>query len=127
MQFDKSHIFSLPSVNIINATPHPLNFEVNGEIVVIPVVDGLAKVITAVPVEVAVPSSLNVELVKVQFNPSDLGLAYLLSVPGGVCVVGSLIAAQAFGSPIVALVPAPGFERVPPDQRRMRHDKFTVF
>ena len=45
----------------------------------------------------------------------------------GELIVGSLIAAQAFPGRVVAMVAAEGFERVQPDQKRMRDDKFTVF
>jgi hypothetical protein len=42
-------------------------------------------------------------------------------------IIGSIIAAQAYPRHVVAMVPAPGFERVPPAEKRMRIDKFTVF
>jgi len=35
--------------------------------------------------------------------------------------------AQAFPERVFGMVPAPGFERVPPAEKRMRDDKFTVF
>ena len=41
-------------------------------------------------------------------------------------IVGSIIAAQAYPG-IFAMIAAPGYERVPPDQKKMRADKFTVF
>jgi hypothetical protein len=42
-------------------------------------------------------------------------------------VVGSIIAAQAYPGLVVAMTPAPGYERKPPTEKRMRPDKFTVF
>ena len=42
-------------------------------------------------------------------------------------IVGSIIAAQAYPSLVVAMTPAPGYERVPPDEKRMNPDKFTMF
>lgn len=42
-------------------------------------------------------------------------------------VVGSIIAAQAYSGLVVAMTPAPGYERVPPAEKRMNPDKFTVF
>ena len=42
-------------------------------------------------------------------------------------VVGSIIAAQAYPGDVVAMVPAEGYERVPPAEKRMRTDKFTIF
>ncbi|RDV83929.1 hypothetical protein [Ammonifex thiophilus] len=42
-------------------------------------------------------------------------------------IIGSIIAAQAYPGTVVALCPAPGFERVPPTEKRMLLNKFTVF
>ena len=42
-------------------------------------------------------------------------------------IIGSMIAAQAFPGRVCAMIAAAGFERVPPDQKRMRDDKFTIF
>lgn len=41
--------------------------------------------------------------------------------------VGSIIAAQAFPERVVAMVPVPGYERVPMDKKLVRSDKFTIF
>lgn len=41
-------------------------------------------------------------------------------------VVGSIIAMNAYPGRVVGMIPVPGFERVPPDQKRMRCDKFNV-
>ena len=45
----------------------------------------------------------------------------------GAFIIGSIIAAQAFPGRVLAMVPAPGFERVPPAEKRMRADKFSIF
>lgn len=45
---------------------------------------------------------------------------------GADVVVGSLIAAQTYRG-VVAMTPAPGYERRPPAEKRMNPDKFTVF
>jgi len=42
-------------------------------------------------------------------------------------VIGSIIAAQAYPGDVLAMVPAEGYERVPPTEKRMRPDKFTIF
>ena len=42
-------------------------------------------------------------------------------------VIGSIIAAQAYPGNVLAMVPAKGYERVPPAEKRMRPDKFTIF
>lgn len=41
--------------------------------------------------------------------------------------VGSIIAAQAYPGQVVAMTPAPGFERVPPAEKLMSCEKFTTF
>ena len=46
---------------------------------------------------------------------------------GADVVIGSIIAAQAYPGLVVAMTPAPGFERVPPEQKRMQPDRFTIF
>jgi hypothetical protein len=44
-----------------------------------------------------------------------------------VLIIGSIIAAQAFPGEVVAMTPAPGFERVPIAEKRMNPDKFTIY
>ena len=46
---------------------------------------------------------------------------------GTLVIVGSIIAAQAYPGEVAAMTPVEGFERVAPDQKRMRCDKFTTF
>lgn len=41
--------------------------------------------------------------------------------------IGSIIAAQAFPERVVAMVPVPGYERVPLNEKLVRSDKFTIF
>ena len=69
-------------------------------------------------------------LVRTVFKPDTKSLEVLAELeaanPGAV-IVGSIIAAQAFPGRVFALCPAPGYERVAPDKKRMLPDKFTVF
>ena len=44
-----------------------------------------------------------------------------------VVMLGSIVAAQAYPGLICAMIPYPGFERVPPAEKRMRIDKFTIY
>ena len=46
---------------------------------------------------------------------------------GTLVIVGSIIAAQAYPGEVAAMTPVEGYERVAPDQKRMRCDKFTTF
>jgi len=71
-----------------------------------------------------------VELVRTRFEAdpaSEEALTKLERENPGAIIVGSIIAAQAFPGRVFALVPVPGFERVPPAEKRMRDDKFTTF
>ena len=58
---------------------------------------------------------------------SDAALSRLEEEDHEALIVGSIIAAQAFPGRVLGLIAAPGFERVPVDQKRMRSDKFTIF
>lgn len=42
-------------------------------------------------------------------------------------IVGSIIAAQSYRGEVVAMTPAPGYERVSPAQKRMNPHKFTIY
>ena len=116
------------NVTIFNATPHPITFWKEGwdEPVVVPV----DAVINAKPEETVVKvNGDGITFVKTVFLPvKDENYEKAMRWrEGGVIVVGSIVAAQAFPGEVVAMTPAPGFERVPPDQKRMNPDKFTVF
>ena len=69
----------------------------------------------------------NVQFVKTNFVGDDSGKAVINAVPQCVLIVGSIIAAQAYPGLVVAMTPAPGYERVAPAEKRMNPDKFTVF
>ena len=114
---------------IVNCTPHPLNFI--GEDGVEFVVPQSGAVINAELVEQpAGTHSAGVELVRVGFRPApgaEETLARLEAEHPDALFVASMIAAQAFPGRIVNPIPAPGFERRPPAEKRMRSDKFTTF
>ena len=42
-------------------------------------------------------------------------------------IIGSIIAAQAFPGRVLAMTPAPGYERVPVNEKRMSPTKFLVY
>ncbi|MBF7084397.1 hypothetical protein IT084_15700 [Desulfallas sp. Bu1-1] len=114
---------------IINTTPHPITFQsVTGEAYQVP---PCGILINARPVEQpAGTHPSGAELVRTRFVPDSASaeaLAQLEAENPGAIIVGSIIAAQAFPGRVFALVPVPGFERVPPAEKRMRDDKFTVF
>jgi len=136
--------------NIINVTPHVIRFQNAGNVVY--EVEPCGVLVNARPIEEGAglrlfcgyqPSECQtehyghcencgyaVELVRTRFVATpeeEEKLAVLEAENSGAIIVGSIIAAQAFPGRVLAMVPAPGFERVPPDQKKMRDDKFTTF
>ena len=116
-------------MKVINTTPHPVRFQsADGEVYEI---EPCGVLVNARPVEeFAGVHSSGVMLVRTKFvaDPaSEEALSRLEVENPGAIILGSIIAAQAFPGRVLAMVPAPGFERVPPAEKRMRDDKFTTF
>lgn len=116
--------------NIVNTTPHHITMMdiVTGEVYQVP---PCGVLVNAKATEVAAGNHASgVELVKVVFTADEANTAALDKLeaenPGAV-IIGSMISAQGFPGRVCAMIAAPGFERVPTDQKRMRDDKFTVF
>ena len=116
-------------MNIVNVTPHPLNFlsSDGSEFEVAP----SGVILNAVPeAEPAGNHPSGVELVRTRFiaSPeSELELQKLENDNPGSVVVGSMLAAQAFPGRVLAVTPVPGYERRPPAEKRMNPERFTVF
>jgi hypothetical protein len=109
-----------------NATPHPITLQgENEEIISIP----RHGVINAQAVERASTTvhPAGVALVETAFHGTPEGDAIIDSIPADVIIIGSIIAAQAYPGRVLGMVPVPGFERVPPAEKRMMAAKFTVF
>ena len=116
-------------MKVINTTPHLIRFQnTDGEVYE---VEPCGVLINARPVEeFAGIHPSGAELVRTRFvaDPaSEEALTKLERENPGAVIIGSIIAAQAFPGRVLAMVPAPGFERVPPAEKRMRDDKFTTF
>ena len=114
-------------VSIINTTPHELTF-LDGDVVVTVPKNGI--LLNAKPVEAVVFDDGTVQEVKTVFTGDDFGKALvekILAVSPTVRIIGSIIAAQAYPGEVFAMTPAPGFERVPPAEKRMSTSKFTTF
>jgi hypothetical protein len=116
-------------MKIINTTPHPIRFQNRaGEVYEVP---PCGILINARPVEEpAGTHPSGAELVRTRFvaDPaSEEALTKLERENPGAVIVGSIVAAQAFPGRVLAMIPVPGFERVPPAEKRMRDDKFTTF
>jgi hypothetical protein len=129
---------TLPNgVTIFNATPHPIRFWSPEwpKPIEVPVDEPISARIEELPrdlngfcldpqliddgIEFVVP-----EFISTAEATAAIRQAYL---DGADIVVGSIILAQAMAGEVAAMVPCQGYERVPPDQKRMRPDKFTVF
>jgi hypothetical protein len=112
----------------INTTPHSVTLrDAQG---LDHTVEPCGVLINARPVEESAGGRNGVEFVRTLFVADEQSAEYLKNMEAlypGAFIIGSIIAAQAFPGRVLAMVPAPGFERVPPDQKRMRADKFTIF
>ena len=117
---------NVDGVDIFNVTPHPITFGVGDEVIEVPT----NMVISATTSEEVVTTKNSVEYVRTTFTGNDLGREQIAAIreacPDGV-IVGSIIAAQAYPGEVVAMTPLPGFERVPPAEKRMNPHKFTTF
>jgi hypothetical protein len=115
---------------VCNTTPHDICFDVDGAVVVVPK-SGI--ILNAKPEEIQVSD----DLVETRFVGTDEGRALIDEIKAAhaasadaeckLRIVGSIIAAQAYPGKVVAMTPAPGFERVPPAEKRMNPNKFTVY
>jgi hypothetical protein len=80
--------------------------------------------INAKPIEEVVNKNSGLTFVRTKFQPdpeSEKNLSRIETLYPGAIVIGSILAAQAFPGRVKAMVP------VPPDQKIMRADKFTIF
>ena len=110
-------------VKVVNSSPHPFVFD-DGT-----VVPPCGATLNARFIERETGTDGPVTFVVTDKVPTEEGTAFLDAVPDGVLVLGSLIAAEAFGFPVVQPVPTPetaGRGTAPAD-RRVRSDRFTRF
>ena len=118
-------------VVVVNSTPHPLTFLDGDDVVIVPTsVKAGGKTGPLVINARAIEEEVGEHLVKTTFSGCAEGEAILDAIETeihGAFVIGSIIAAQAYPGRVVGMVPAPGFERVPPAEKRMSVDKFTTF
>ena len=127
--YESARPHAVGTVQIVNTTPHPINFWLNGLNVVVPT-SGI--VINAKPEEREIENRDGMTFVETVFIGTDEGRADIAAIKRAwpvreLVIVGSIIAAQAYPGDVAAMVPAPGFERVPPAEKRMRADKFTIY
>jgi len=115
------------NVQVVNTTPHSLTFLDRNEVVEVPT--------SGILINAQIVNEENVEGAITYCTPtfvpdpeSERELAQLeKELPNGTLVVGSIIAAQAYPGRVVGMIPAPGFERVPPVEKRMDTSRFTRY
>lgn len=117
----------------INTTPHEIAIQdMNGNVLMVPT----SVLINAAPVEV--PYDDSGLFVTTEFRPTESGQDIIDSIKkeysslypndsNRLVIISSIIAAQAYPGQVSGMVPVPGYERVAPDQKRMRCDKFTMY
>ena len=116
-------------VTYINVTPHAIRLQwPDGEEFM---VEPSGVLINATPEnKPAGTHRSGVELVRVVFTANSAETAKLIEIEVGYrapVVLGSIIAAQAFPGRVLGMIPAPGFERVPTEEKRMRADRFATY
>ena len=131
---------TLPNgLTVFNSTPHVIRFWREGwtepievetdEIISAKVVEAFVSDLQLTGVQMDDPYTERVDFVRTVFKPTNEGeeVIFRAKAAGADVIVGSIIAAQAYPADVVAMTPAPGYERVPPAVKRMNPDKFTVF
>ena len=131
MAIDFSKKVHFPNgATVLNGTPHTITFRLTtGEDVT---VEPCGARLEARANEVLAHRIGGVDYVRTVFSPSPEGEAEIREIEGAnignhLIIVGSIISAQAYPGLVCAMTPAFGFERVPPAEKRMSPDKFTIF
>lgn len=116
-------------LKIFNGTPHSITFEVDGVLESVPPDEKIDAKVNEVELGTKTFGANYAVCVTPTFEPTPTGTEIVEKAyaAGADIVVGSIIAAQAYPGLVYAMVPVPGYERVPPAEKRMLPDKFTVF
>ena len=125
----KENIIKFHGNTYINTTPHNINLKstLTEEEFTVP---ACGVLINGKPKEMVVGGNGSIKFVKTTFtsNQEDIEkLDTLNALYPGCIILGSIIAAQAYPGKVCGMVPYPGLERVPVDQKKMQAEKFTVF
>lgn len=125
-EYDDSMVYTLSNgVKVLSTTWHSFIFEDETEVEPSGVM--LNADFGGNPLDLEV--EVDVDFVTPTKLPREDGLAFLATVPEGVLVVGSAVAAEAYGYPVVSTVPTPdsigrGADK---DQKRVRIDQFNCW
>ena len=119
-------VFDVFGTPIVNTTPHEITFRHQDQDITVPAGD---IIVNAKPVESVVREEGDIQFVRTEFqaDPESQKIVDEMVEKTGAVIIGSIIAAQSFPGKVVAMTPAPGFERVPPAEKRMNPKKFTTF
>lgn len=116
-------------VKIVNTTPHEIRFTDDSlelDVTIEPSALVNAKAVTS-SVESGIPGVL---YQTTNFVPDELTekvLKQFKETHQDVVIIGSLIAAQAYPGVVAAMVAHPTLMRVPPQEKRMLFDRFTIY
>ena len=122
---------------IVNTTPHEINFlDKDGNLVVVPTSVPAGERASEFLVNArAVEQPVGDDTVTTVFVGTPEGTAIIDDIEAWAAeegidnlrIIGSIIAAQAYPGRVLAMCPAPGYERVAPAEKRMTAQKFTVY
>lgn len=123
-------IVIIAGVKVVNTTPHAITMTTADQSIV-DSVPPCGALINATAVAQPVDSGITgVKFQKTSFiadpTTTDTLMAFHAKYPD-VVVIGSLIAAQAYPGLVVAMVAHPDFMRVPPADKKMLIDTYTVY
>jgi len=123
------NVIKFNSNTYINTTPHNITLKsiLTEEEFIVPVCGIL---INSKPQEITAGGQNSIKFVKTTFvsNPEDIAkINYLKQQYPNCIIIGSIIAAQVYPGKVYGMIPYPGLERVPVDQKKMQAEKFTIF
>lgn len=123
-------IVTAGNISVVNTTPHPVCM-VSSDLSMQTTVPVSGMLINAKAVTSSVDSGINgVKYQKTSFvaddDTMDMLKAFKAQYPN-VVIIGSLIAAQAYPGLVVAMVAHPDYMRVPPQDKKMLIDTYTVY
>ena len=123
---NKVRVFDVFGTRIVNTTPHEITFRQEDQDVTVPSGD---VIVNAKPVETVVREVDGIQFVRTEFqaDPETEEIVREIAEKTGAVIIGSIIAAQTFPGLVFGMTPAPGFERVPPSEKRMNPKKFTTY
>ena len=113
-------------VLVVNTSPHPFVFD---DGTVVPPC-GISLNAQFVETEVTFMEWDNIEItfVVTQKLPTEQGLEFVSAVPAQVIILGSMIAAEAYGFPVVQPIPTPetAGRGTPPADKRIQSSRFGI-